>query len=224
VTQARRPVDLADDFGSSGVAMASCGRPARSAGSRARSDIDDLGFVDELLVRHAEAGLGYVAVPPGQRPTGSANPQLEVMAASCKVMTISSDCRPSVTACRYRLVNVSRGRGLASVLALRGMLLAAGSAGAGRVIGGCGLGCRVLRLFHQDRAGAAGGEVVPCPVDEGLEAIAETDEVHDVHAQPEQPRQAPADPELVPAGLSWGQGQLGDDIAASRDRHHSLSR
>lgn len=92
------------------------------------------------------------------------------------------------------------------------MLLPAGSAGAGRVIGGCGLGCRVLKLFHQDRAGAAGGEVVPCPVDEDLEAIAETDEVHDVHAQPEQPRQAPADPELVPAG---GPGARGSSATAS---------
>ena len=79
MTQARRPVDLADDFGSSVTAMASCGCPARSAGSRTQ-DIDDLGSVDELRVRHAEAGLGYVAVPRGQRPTGSGSP-LEVMAA-----------------------------------------------------------------------------------------------------------------------------------------------
>src|SRR2546421_10429992 len=46
----------------------------------------------------------------------------------------------------------------------------------------------IFRL-EQDRPGAAGGEVAPCPVDEYLQAIPEADQVEDVDAEPEQPCQ-----------------------------------
>ena len=91
-----------------------------------------------------------------------------------------------------------------------------------REIGHGGLGVASRGWFQQDRAGAAGGEVVPPPVDEDLKAVTETDQVHDVDAQPEQPRQPPPDAQLVPAGSTRDQGQLGAGIAAAQHRHHPL--
>ena len=47
---------------------------------------------------------------------------------------------------------------------------------------------------EQDRSGAMGGEVAPCPVNEYLETVSEADQVDDVHADPEQPCHQPAKP------------------------------
>ena len=44
------------------------------------------------------------------------------------------------------------------------------------------------------------GEVAVRPLHEHTDAVAESDEIHDVHEQPQQPRNASAEPELSEVG------------------------
>src|ERR1700710_973146 len=76
----------------------------------------------------------------------------------------------------------------------------------------------------EDGAGPARGEVAPAPVNQDLEPITKTDQIDDVHAQPQQPREEPVELQRIPAGASggWPQWQLGHRVTSAEHGHDPL--